>query len=110
MSSASGASNVRTTASSPRRGSLRSLSRSTCWLSHRTNTCSHKRRVEPSALLGRSLAPETELVGALGERVDHELEVSVEVEARVRLQLSRPGVNVLAVDARREARLLELLL
>src|SRR6188472_3383566 len=55
---------------------------------------------------GLRLAPETQLVGACLHRADHPLQVLVEVDT----ELVRRAAHLLAVDRRRKARLLELLL
>src|SRR3954463_14966543 len=70
-----------------------------------------KTRQSP-ARQARSALPgaQAQLVRTLGERVDHELHVLVEGEARVALELLAADSHVVTVDARREARLLQLLL
>src|SRR3989442_14334085 len=111
MPNASGASNVRTTAPSPSFGRGRcGSSTSTERFSQRTNVCSHTGKSEPSVLRRGLLAPrEPQLLGVLRERVDHELQVLVEAHPALGLELLGAPVDVIAVDAGGEARLLELL-
>src|SRR5207249_4313091 len=54
--------------------------------------------------------PDPEVVGARGHRLDHNLEVLVEVETRLGAQLVCARLYVLAADGGGEARLLQLLL